>query len=135
MTSAARTSISAFPRGHELPEAILTLTPSAVRSYLDAVGDRNDYGESAPPLCAIALALNLLQEHIALPEGSLHTGQEVEQMAAAPIRQPLRLTGRIAQRSERQGFVISVIEFELSAGDTPLMRARSTIMAPAGVTA
>lgn len=134
MTPDARTSISAFPRGHEFPEASLALNAVDVRAYLDAVGDRNDYAGVVPPLCAVSLALNALQEHIALPEGSLHTGQEVEHTAVVPMGQPLRLSGRIVQRSERQGFVISVIEFELMAASTPLLRARSTIMAPAGVT-
>ena len=41
--------------------------------------------------------------------------------------------GRIAQRSERQGFVISVIELDVSASEGDLaVRARTTVMAPAG---
>jgi predicted thioesterase len=130
MTSSARTSISAFPRGHEFPETTFTLTDERVSAYLRATGDRGAYGAAVPPLCAVALALDALQEHITLPEGSLHTGQEVEHSAPVPVGQALRLTGRIAQRSERQGFVISVIEFEVSATSSLAVRARTTIMAP-----
>ena len=43
----------------------------------------------------------------------------------------LTLTGRIAQRSERQGMVISVLEFEIASAADTAIRARSTIMAPA----
>ena len=68
-----------------------------------------------PPLAAVALGLAALQEQISLPEGSLHTGQEVEHVAAIRVDEALTLTGRIAQRSERQGFVISVIEFEIAS--------------------
>jgi hypothetical protein len=42
----------------------------------------------------------------------------------------LTLTGRIAQRSERQGMVISVLEFEIASPSASAIRARSTIMAP-----
>lgn len=132
MTSPARTSISAFPRGHEFPAAAFSLTAEQVRAYLAAVGDTNDYGDTVPPLAAVALGLNALQERIALPEGSLHTGQEVEHSAPVRAGAALRLTGRIAQRSERLGFVISVIEFEISASTSVAIRARTTIMAPGG---
>jgi hypothetical protein len=147
MTSPARTSISAFPRGHEFPPAAFSLSSEQVRAYLASIGDENGYGDTAPPLAAVALALNALQEQIALPEGSLHTGQEVEHAAVVRAGEALTLTGRIAQRSERQGFVISVIEFEVSAVEVihrgeaedaeglvgkVAIRARTTIMAPGG---
>ena len=130
--SIARTSISAFPRGHEFPSAAFVVDAKRVRAYLDAIGDTNDYAGAVPPLAVAALGLNALQEQIALPEGSLHTGQEVEHAAAALAGESLALTGRIAQRSERQGYVISVIEFEVATAAGVAIRARTTIMAPAG---
>ncbi len=130
MTSPPRTSISAFPRGHEFSSATFQLDRHAVRAYLAAVGDANDYGDEVPPLAAVALGLNALQQQIALPEGSLHTGQEVEHSAVVRAGEALTLTGRIAQRSERQGFVISVIEFEVANAGGIAIRARTTIMAP-----
>jgi N-terminal half of MaoC dehydratase len=132
VTSTARTSISAFPRGHEFPPATFSLTPEGVHVYLAAIGDENGYGDTAPPLALAALGLNALQEQISLPEGSLHTGQEVEHSATARAGESLTLTGRIAQRSERQGFVISVIEFEIAGAAGIVIRARTTIMAPGG---
>lgn len=132
MTSSARTSISNFPRGHEFSPAAFTLNRSQVDAYLAATGDATGYGDAIPPLAAVALGLAVLQEHISLPEGSLHTGQEVEQFAALHVGEELRLSGRIAQRSERQGMVISVLEFEIAPPETwkAAIRARSTIMAP-----
>lgn len=134
MTTTPRTSISALARGHEFPPAAFTLSASDVKAYLAATGDRGDYREAAPPLAVVALGLQALQNHLFLPEGSLHTGQEVEHVA--PVRvstdAALTLTGRVAQRSERQGYVISVIEFEVAWAGAPCVRARSTIMAPAG---
>ena len=130
MTSSARTSIAALPRGHEIAPATFTLSDADVRAYVTAVGDANDYGGHVPPLAAVALGLAALQEQLYLPEGSLHTGQEVEHAQAIPVRAELRLTGRVAQRSERQGFVISVIEFEIAHAGATAIRARTTIMAP-----
>jgi hypothetical protein len=131
MTSPARTSISALPRGHEFAPAAFSLSPEQVASYLEATGDHTPYGDALPPLAAVALGLAALQEQLWLPDGALHTGQEVEQLAAMRAGDALRLTGRVAQRSERQGMMISVIEFEVSGSSGPAVRARTTIMAPA----
>ncbi len=131
MTSPVRQSISSFPRGHEFPEAKFSVSAERAAAYLRAVGDEGSYGGCLPPLAAVALGLGELQARISLPEGSLHTGQEVEHLGEAHEGEELTLTGRIAQRSERQGFVISVIEFEITGGGGTAVRARTTIMAPA----
>lgn len=127
-------SISAFPRGHEFAPATFTVTAAQAAAYLAATGDAGDYRDALPPLAAVALGLGALQQHIALPEGSLHTGQEVEHERAAAPGAPLELRGRIAQRSERQGYVISVIEFEIAQAGETCIHARTTIMAPAAAT-
>ncbi len=131
MTSSGRTNISALPRGHEFPPFDFTISAAQSAAYVAATGDANDYGSKIPPLAAVALGLAALQDAIALPEGSLHTGQEVEHLRAIVVDAPLRMTGRIAQRSERHGYVISVIEFEIAGGGDVAARARTTIMAPA----
>jgi len=127
----ARPSISSFPRGHEFPPASFAVPPARAAAYLRAVGDEGAYDGCVPPLAAVALGLAALQEQVSLPEGSLHTGQEVEQLAVARAGDQLTMTTRIAQRSERQGFVISVVEFEIAGGAGTAVRARTTIMAPA----
>ena len=131
MTTPARTSISSFPRGHEFPPASFSISAERVAAYLRAIGDDGAYAGCVPPLAAVALGLGELQEQISLPEGSLHTGQEVEHFAPAREAEELTMMARIAQRSERQGFVISVIEFEIAGSAGTAVRARTTIMAPA----
>src|SRR5438132_1546017 len=127
MTS-ARTSVSTLPRGYELEPAQFSLPRERIDAYLVAVGDRNAYGNIVPPLAVVALALAELQEQVSLPEGSLHTAQEVEQMRAVGAGEMLTMRGRIAQRSERQGFVISVIEMDvLGAEGNPSIRSRTTV--------
>lgn len=131
MTATRRISISALPRGHEFNPEIFHITADQVRVYLEATGDGNDY-DVTPPMCATALGLAALQQQTSLPDGALHTGQEIEHVASIPADVSVTLSGRIAQRSERQGFVMSVIEFELSAEGRTSIRARTTIVAPAG---
>lgn len=130
MTIATRASISSFPRGHEFEPRSFTLAREQVDAYLAAVGDTGAYGDSVPPLAAVALGLEAFQQLVMLPEGSLHTGQEVEHEALIRIGDPLTMIARVAQRSERQGYVISVVEFEIAMGSRVAVRARSTIMAP-----
>jgi hypothetical protein len=132
MTSTSRTSIAALPRGHELERSEFALLREQVDAYLRATGDATIYGSAVPPLAILALALTALQAQIWLPKGSLHTGQEVEHVREVDTGDPLTLTGRIAQRAERQGYVISVIELEVSTSDGVALRARTTIMAPGG---
>ncbi|MBF6599690.1 MAG: hypothetical protein IVW36_04185 [Dehalococcoidia bacterium] len=131
MTSSARTPVSALPRGHAFTPARFTPQAADVRAYLDAVGDGTSYGDAVPPLAALALGLAALQEQLSLPAGSLHTGQEVEQLAVMRAGEDLTLSGEIAQRSERQGLVISVIALEVAAAGAPALRARTTILVPA----
>jgi hypothetical protein len=131
MTTPALPSISSFPRGHEFPPASFTVPAERAAAYLRAIGDDGVYGGCVPPLAAVALGLGALQQQVSLPEGSLHTGQEVEQLASAREDEPLTMTARIAQRSERQGFVISVVEFEIAGVAGTAVRARTTLMAPA----
>ena len=131
MTASSRIPISSLPRGHEFAPAAFTLSRETIGAYLAATGDTTDYGDAVPPLAAIALGLTAMQEQLSLPEGSLHTGQEVEHLAPLKVDDDLTLTGRVAQRSERQGFVISVIEFEIAGSGGVALRARTTIMASA----
>jgi hypothetical protein len=103
-----------------------------VRAYLDAIGDAGDYGDAVPPLAIVALALKALQDQLSLPDGSLHTGQEVEHCGVAGAGEPLTLAGRVAVRSERQGFVATAIDYEISGAVGMVVKARTTIMAPGG---
>ena len=131
MTSPVRTSLSALPVGHELSPASLSGSRERVASYLAATGDQTSYEDAVPPLCVVALALAAVQDQVALPDGALHTGQEVDQHGVAHAGEELRLSARIAQRSQRQGYVISVVELAIEGSGGPVLRARATIMAPA----
>ena len=134
---AAPALISDLPKGHEFPATELQITAEDALTYLDAVQDANsvyqDYG-LAPPLAVAALALGALLQILELPPGTLHTGQQIESGAGVPLGAALTLSGRIAQRSERAGLIISAIEFEVTVAgaDAPALTCKTTVMAPAG---
>ena len=137
MAVPARTLLSDLPKGYEFPATRFEATSEDVSRYLDAVQDANGlYLERglAPPLAVAARALGALLEVMELPAGTLHTGQEVAARAGVPIGAALTLAGRIAQRSERAGLIISVIEFQVTpvGSDTPALTGRTTVMAPPG---
>lgn len=131
--------LSDLPKGHEFPPATFILTAEDVIRYLDAVEDSNAlYLERglAPPLCVAASALGGLLELLELPPGTLHTGQEIEVRGGVPIGVSLTLTGRIAQRSERGGMVISALDFELTpqGANDPVLKGRTTVLVSAAST-
>ena len=136
MAAPARALLSHLPKGHRLPDTRFQITTDEIARYMNAVGDTNPlYLERglAPPLAVAARALGAVLETIELPAGALHTGQEVEAHAGVPIGSTLTLSGRIAQRSERAGLIISVIEFEATPEGAPTLAVtgRTTVMAPA----
>lgn len=135
MAAPARTVLSDLPKGHQFPATSFELTAQDVSRYLEAVQDANAiYLERrlAPPLAVAAYALGVLLAVVELPAGTLHTGQEVEARAGVPIDAALTLAGRIGQRSERAGLIVSVIEFAVTpaGSDTVALTGRTTVMAP-----
>ncbi|MCH8849540.1 MAG: MaoC family dehydratase N-terminal domain-containing protein [Chloroflexi bacterium] len=135
MAAPSRTPLPDLPKGHEFSPTTFSVSADDVSRYIDAVGDGNAvYAEQglAPPLAIAAHGLGALLEVIELPGGSLHSNQEVEWRAGVEAG-AFRLTGRIAQRSERAGMIISVIEFEVSpeGADEPAVTGRTTVLVEA----
>jgi len=136
MATPARTSLSDLPKGYRFPPISFDLTADYVSQYLDAVEDASAvYRERglAPPLAAAARGLGALLEVLDLPDGALHVGQEVAVRAGLPIGATLTLAGRVAERAERAGLIISVIEFELTpaGSDVAALTGRTTVAVPA----
>jgi hypothetical protein len=139
MPASSRVSLSDLPKGHEFTPASFDVSEEYLARYLDAVQDTNTlYRERslAPPLATAALALGSLLETLELPAGTLHTGQEIEMSGGVPIGARVTLRGRVAQRSERAGLIISVLEFDLTpeGAAAPALSGRTTVMiAPGGL--
>lgn len=140
MTGAAPAILSDLPKGHHFADITLALTPERIARYVEALGDANCVYEElglAPPLAVTAFALGALLDAVGLAPGTLHTNQEMEVLEAVPLRASLTLRGTIAQRSERAGMVISVIEFSVTpeGSSEPALRGRTMVMSPAAAEA
>jgi N-terminal half of MaoC dehydratase len=138
VTSAARTPLTEIPKGHQFPEVTFFLDPQDLKEYLAAVEDPNTCYQSedlryVPPLQLAAFALRELLGVVELPGGSLHTNQEIEIHEPVRVFDRLILSSRIAHRSERAGFVISILEFKIAIAGSPgvALTGRTTVMAPA----
>ena len=137
---AAPALLSDLPKGHEFPTTGLQITAKHALTYLDAVQDANRVYQDrgfAPPLAVAALALGALLDLMELPPGALHTGQQFESAAGVPLGASLTMSGRIAQRSERAGLIVSAIEFEVTVAgaDAPALTGKTTVMTPTGAAA
>jgi hypothetical protein len=137
MAAPARTPITDLPAGHEFPPTTFALSDEDVSRYLDAVGDANAVYRQhglVPPLAVAASAIGALLDALELPADTLHTGQELEMHGGVAIGATLALRGRIAQRSERGGHVISVIEFEVRPDgvDAASLSGRTTVLVAGG---
>lgn len=135
MAAGSRVILSGLPKGHEFSPTTFELTAEYVHAYLASTGDTSAiYADAgfAPPLAVAARALGALLTFVELPAGSLHTGQEVDVQAGIAVPATLEWSGRIAQRSERGGLIISALEFQVSkAGETDaILTGRTTIMMP-----
>ena len=104
--------------------------PPAHRATTRDSSTAYDEAGLAPPLAVATRALGALLAVVELPPGSLHTGQEIEMRAGVPLSAKLTLSGKIAQRSERAGMIISVLQFDVTVNDgaEPALTGRTTVM-------
>lgn len=104
-----------------------------VRAYLDATGEPAErWAGVVPPLAAGAWVLGQLMEHVALPRGALHAGQEFEFLRAITPGESFEAAVSVAQRTERRGTLLVALDIELrraEAGEA-VLRGRSTVAAP-----
>ena len=120
-------------RGDEFALPPISFDAADVRAYLDATGEPAErWADTVPPLAAGALLLGQLMEHVPLPWGALHAGQEFEFLRAIAPGEALEGTVNVAQRSVRRGTLLLALTVELQTTDGEVvLRGRSTVAAPA----
>jgi acyl dehydratase len=128
-------SLTDLEAGHTFTSTRFTVTAQMARAYRGATGDAQDAvyasGSVVPPLAVAALALGELLKQVALPDGSLHASESLEFRAPVPEGAELECRARLAQRSVRAGWVVSVLETDLFLAERPAVSARATVLSPA----
>ncbi len=126
-------SLTDLPAGHIFPPTEITLTAEASRAYLAAVGDNLPaYGDAGavPPLAVAALALGELMRQVTLPPGSLHASESLECHSIVPVGATVECRAKLAQRSQRAGWVVSVLESDLLVAGDLAVSTRATVLSP-----
>lgn len=112
------------------------ISSDAVREYLSAVGDDLPlYAESqcAPPIMLAARVVALLLERLSLPDGAIHSLQDIESTGELRIGSMVSAVARVDQVRERGGMRFLTVNYTVSEEDsgTNLMNGRTTVLLPA----
>jgi hypothetical protein len=119
--------------GHVFEPFTFTADIERAHAYLQATGDILASYETegfVPPLAIAAFALGILLETVSLPGGSLHVNESLTFQAAVPTGALLECRARLAQRSQRSGWVVSVLDTEILQAGATALTARATVMSP-----
>ncbi len=126
-------SLVDLPAGHAFPSITVALSQEAVVAYCEAVGDEQPlYAEASlvPPLAAAALCLGALLAEASLPPGSLHANEALELIRPVPVGAEVLCRTTLAKRSQRSGWVFSVLDSRLFVDGEPVLTAVATVLSP-----
>ena len=126
-------ALTDLPAGHVFAPISVSLSRQAVAAYCEATEDRGAlYAEQGvvPPLAAAALCLGALLKEASLPPGSLHANEALDFARPVPVGAAIDCRTTLAKRSQRSGWVISVLESRLLVRDELAMTAVATVLSP-----
>ena len=112
------------------------ITSEAVHEYLAAVGDNLPLymdTQCAPPIMLAARVVALLLERLSLPDGAIHSLQDVEAVNALRVGSRVSAVARVEPVRERGGMRFLTVNYTVSDEPTgsDLMNGRTTVLLPA----
>ena len=112
------------------------ITSEAVHEYLSAVGDNLTLymdTQCAPPIMLAARVVALLLERLSLPDGAIHSLQDLETVDVLRVGSTVSAVARVEPLRERGGMRFLTINYTVSDEPTgsDLMNARTTVLLPA----
>ncbi len=112
------------------------ITSEAVREYLSAVGDDLPLymdSQCAPPIMLAARVVALLLERLSLPDGAIHSLQDLETADAVCVGSTVSAVARLEPVRERGGMRFLTVNYTVSDEPTgsDLMNGRTTVLLPA----
>ena len=125
--------------GQTVSERSYHLDPSTVETYLRAIGeapptdssDNERQGQVAPPMSVAALGLRGVIQDLKIPEGTLHTAQEVEFRRAIDVGTLLHCQATLSQNSVRGGRRFIVVNLEVEdTNHNIVLTGKSTLVMP-----
>jgi hypothetical protein len=110
--------LSLLEPGQELVDEELLISPDIIAAYRSAVDDGATlYREHqvVPPMAVAALAMAAAMRSVELPEGAVHTGQELEFVRPVTPNTPLRCSVRVGLNSVRRGTRFLTLLFNVAS--------------------
>ncbi len=112
------------------------ITSDAVHEYLSAVGDNLPLytdSECAPPIMLAARVVALLLERLSLPDGAIHSLQDIETVDALRVGSTVSAVATVEPVRERGGMRFLTVNYAVSEESTgsDLMNGRTTVLLPA----
>ena len=127
------TVLTDLSAGHVFDPITFSVDPERAQAYRAAAGDELGLYEASgvvPPLTVAALALGALLDHVSLPPGTLHASESLSFKAPVPSGASLQCRATVAQRSQRAGWIVSVLDSEISHDGQVAVLARATVLSP-----
>ena len=130
---------AALVQGQEISSHIYLLDLEIVSQYIEAVGSSHqrwrisDENESqlVPPMAIAAFSIRGVVNDLAIPGGTLHTGQEIEFLSPVYVGETLEFSAVILQNSVRGGWRFLVVGISVMfVKGRNVMKGKSTIMLP-----
>jgi acyl dehydratase len=111
------------------------VTAGAVQEYLAAVGDGTPVyleTQTAPPLMLAARVVGRLLERLSLPDGAIHSLQDVATVNPTRIGARVSAVARVEPARERGGMRFLTVNYTVAedAAALDLMRGRTTVLLP-----
>lgn len=111
------------------------ITAEAVHEYLSAVGDNLPLymdSQCAPPIMLAARVVALLLERLSLPDGAIHSLQDIETVCALHVGATVSAKASIDPVRERGGMRFLTVNYTVSEETTgsDLMTGRTTVLLP-----
>ncbi len=126
--------LTSLTAGHTFEPLTFTIDAAQSHAYTQATGDSLSVYEAenvAPPLAVTALALGVLLEAVGLPDGALHASESMRVLKPVPLGSTLECRARLAQRSQRAGWIVTALDSEITLNGEPVITTRATVMCPA----
>lgn len=125
-----------FVQHTEISLGTWEITVDAVEQYLAAVGDKMPVylaSGAAPPLMLAARVVGRLLERLSLPDGAIHSLQDVETINAPRIGALVSAEAQVEPARERGGIRFLTVNYTVieDKGGLILMRGRTTVLLPA----